>query len=281
MGLRLGGPVFLSSDDPRELAREHVRLGYRAAYCPPAAMLAQDADIARVREAYAAEDVVIAEVGAWCNPLDPDAQKAAAARENIAQRLALAEELGARCCVNIIGSFNPDNWAGCHPGLYGDAFFDQAVEVYQGIIDRVKPARTAMTFETMPYYFLDGPEEYLRFLAAINRQGAGVHIDMCNCVSSPRAYYDNAALTRRTFKMLGGLIRSCHLKDLTLCDKGSTAKFYETPLGTGGFDVAEVLRCASRLDDCPVMLEHLPDEATYDAARSHAQKIMGENDLNG
>ena len=33
--LRLGGPIFLKSEDPVELAREHRRLGYRAAYVPP------------------------------------------------------------------------------------------------------------------------------------------------------------------------------------------------------------------------------------------------------
>src|SRR6188474_2413621 len=34
--VRLGGPIFLKSDDPAELAREHRRLGYSAAYCPAA-----------------------------------------------------------------------------------------------------------------------------------------------------------------------------------------------------------------------------------------------------
>src|SRR5205085_1681465 len=72
--IRLGGPIFLKSDDPRELAREHKRLGYTAALCPRA----KAADSARVREiekAFAAEDVVIAEVGAWVNMLDPDAAR--------------------------------------------------------------------------------------------------------------------------------------------------------------------------------------------------------------
>src|ERR1700722_10936499 len=32
--IRLGGPIFLKSDDPAEMAREHRRLGYSAAYCP-------------------------------------------------------------------------------------------------------------------------------------------------------------------------------------------------------------------------------------------------------
>src|SRR3954453_20147834 len=72
--VRLGGPIFLKSDDPAELAREHRRLGYSAAYCP-AANVGDAERIRAIREAFAAEGVVIAEVGAWRNMLDPDPQK--------------------------------------------------------------------------------------------------------------------------------------------------------------------------------------------------------------
>src|SRR5205823_3415511 len=71
--VRLGGPIFLKSDDPAELAREHRRLGYSAAYCP-AANVDDGGRIRAIREAFAAEGVVIAEVGAWRNMLDPDSQ---------------------------------------------------------------------------------------------------------------------------------------------------------------------------------------------------------------
>src|SRR5262249_26292316 len=72
--IRLGGPIFLKSADPRELAREHRRLGYSAAYCPQATV--DDSErITAIREAFAAENVVLAEVGAWVNMLDPDAEK--------------------------------------------------------------------------------------------------------------------------------------------------------------------------------------------------------------
>src|SRR5229473_2063691 len=96
--IRLGGPIFLKSDDPRELAREHRRLGYSAAYCPEA----NAADTARVREiekAFAAENVVIAEVGAWVNMLDPDADKRRGNLKYVTERLALSEAVAARCCV--------------------------------------------------------------------------------------------------------------------------------------------------------------------------------------
>jgi len=281
MPMRLGGPIFLKSDDPAELAKEHRRLGYRAAYCPPDSMLKTQADIARVREAYAAEDVCIAEVGAWVNPLDADPQKAKDNRQYIAQRLSLADELDARCCVDIVGSLRPDKWDGTHISGYSDEFFDAVVEAFREILDMAKPTRTAMTFETMPYYFLDNPEDYLRLLAAIDRPGVAVHIDMCNCFSNPRDFYNNAAVTQRTFKHLRNLIRSCHLKDLRLDDAGGTVKFYETVLGTGSLDIASYLKCVDALPDCPIMLEHLPDEATYDTARKYALSVMQQCGIKG
>src|SRR5947209_9107138 len=72
--IRLGAPIFLKSDDPRELAREHRRLGYSAAYCPKATA-ENTALVAEIRKAFAAENVVIAEVGAWVNMLEPDSEK--------------------------------------------------------------------------------------------------------------------------------------------------------------------------------------------------------------
>src|SRR5262245_30331824 len=87
--VRLGGPIFLKTDDPVALAKEHRRLGYSAAYCPAAT--AGDADrIRAIRQAFAAENVVIAEVGAWRNILDPDPEKRKANLTYVTDRLALA-----------------------------------------------------------------------------------------------------------------------------------------------------------------------------------------------
>src|SRR5437762_4478231 len=84
--VRLGGPVFLKSEDPRELAREHRRLGYSAAYCPMAK--ADDTTrVAEIQKAFAAENVVIAEVGAWKNMLDPDAETRRANQRYVTERM--------------------------------------------------------------------------------------------------------------------------------------------------------------------------------------------------
>jgi len=75
------------------LAREHRRLGYSAAYCPRAATIENAALVAEILRSFAAEDVVIAEVGAWVNMLDPDSEKRRSNLQYVTGRLALSKLL--------------------------------------------------------------------------------------------------------------------------------------------------------------------------------------------
>ncbi|MCU0246204.1 MAG: sugar phosphate isomerase/epimerase, partial [Bryobacter sp.] len=146
--IRLGGPIYLKSPDPRELAREHRRLGYAAAYAPPAD-LKDAARLRAIEAAYKAENVVISEVGAWKNMLDPDAAKR---KENLAyvtDRLALADEIGARTCVDIAGSYHPTVWYGPHKDNFSKRFFDETVSNARHVIDSVKPKRAKFSLEMM------------------------------------------------------------------------------------------------------------------------------------
>ncbi len=67
--VRLGGPVQGRHDDPEELAREHVKLGYRAAYCP-AVSLDDATRIKAISTSFEKHGIVIAEVGRWVNLVD-------------------------------------------------------------------------------------------------------------------------------------------------------------------------------------------------------------------
>ena len=85
--LRLGGPSFAATEDPEALALEHRKLGYRAAYCPGVAL--KDTDrINALAAAFAKYDVVISEVGRWCNLLDADPTKRRQNLETVTEGLA-------------------------------------------------------------------------------------------------------------------------------------------------------------------------------------------------
>jgi sugar phosphate isomerase/epimerase len=266
--IRLGAPVSVPGDDPEALARVHRAKGYRAAYCP-AIRLDDRERIRATVEAFARHDVVIAEVGRWVNLLDPDPE---ARKENIAtvtEGLALADAVGARCCVDIAGSFSTTSWFGPHPENLSSRFFDAAVENARRILDAVKPTRTTFAYEMMAWSLPDSADASLRMLKAVDRKAFAVHLDPCNLVNCPDRYYRSSDLIRECYAKLGPYVASVHAKDLTW-DVEMALHFREVRIGLGSIDHGVWLAEHARLGpEVPMMLEHLPGEAEYDAARDH------------
>jgi sugar phosphate isomerase/epimerase len=271
--IRLGGPIFLKSDDPAALAHEHRHLGYSAAYCPPIATLKNPDLIRAIQKAYAAENVIISEVGAWKNMLDPDAEKRRQNLDYVTERCALAEAVGARCCVDIAGSYNPDSWFGPNPKNLSKEFFDATVANCRHVIDSVKPTRTRFTIEMMGWNIPDGPDSYLELIHAVDRKAFGVHLDICNGINSPRRFYENAAYTNECFRKLGPWIISCHAKDLQWIVE-LNVHFLEVIPGRGQIDYKAYLEGLSKLkQETPLMLEHLKTAAEYDEGREYIRKV--------
>ena len=276
--IRLGGPVFLKNDDPAELAREHRRLGYSAAYCPNL-KLEDKERIKAVESAYAKENVVIAEVGAWKNLLDPDPKTRAENMKYVSERLALAEAVGARCCVDIAGSFHPKVWYGPHPRNLSREFFDRTVENCRKIIDEVKPRRTKFCLEMMGWNLPRSADDYLKLIKAIERPAFAVHVDVCNLVNSPERFYNNAALITETFQKLGRWVTSCHAKDLEWVPE-MNVHFVEVVPGRGEIDYSTYLKEIAALPvEVPLMIEHLKKPEEYEEGKKYIQKVAAANGI--
>ena len=269
--VRLGGPVFLNTDDPEALALEHRKLGYRAAYCPGVA-LSDESRIKAIREAFAKHDVVIAEVGRWVNLTDPNAEKRIQNLKTVTEGLALAEAVGALCCVDIAGSRNPDIWYGPHPANLSKEFFDEVVENARKIIDAVKPRHAKFSYEIMGWAIPHNPDSYLKLIKAVDRPAFGVHLDPCNAVNSPEKFYQNAQLIDECFDKLGRWIVSCHAKDLAW-EVEMNVHFREVRPGLGKVDYAIYLRRLARLSqDAPLMIEHLSTVQEYNLAAQYIRE---------
>jgi sugar phosphate isomerase/epimerase len=268
--VRLGGPIFLKSDDPRELAREHRRLGYAAAYCPATELK----DAPAVEAAFKAENVIIAEVGAWKNMLDPDPAARKANLDYVTTRMALADAVGARCCVDIAGSFNPKVWYGPHKDNFSKQFFDATVENCRHVIDSVKPRRAKFALEIMGWTMPESAERYLQLIKAIQRPAFAVHIDVCNGINSPEKFYNNAAYTEDLFAKLGRWVISCHAKDLAWTPE-MNVHFVEVVPGRGELDYRPYLKALTAID-APLMLEHLKTADEYLEGATYIRKIAGQ-----
>lgn len=270
--IRLGAPIFLKSEDPAELAKEHRRLGYAAAYCAPVELRDRDR-LREIEKAFGEFDVVIAEVGAWKNMLDPDEGKRRENLSYVTERCAIAEQVGARCCVDIAGSYNPSVWYGPNPKNLSKEFFDATVENCRKIIDAVKPTRTRFTIEMMGWNLPDGPDSYLNMIQAVDRPAFGVHLDVCNGVNCPQRFYGNSGFITECIRKLGKWIVSCHAKDLQWIPE-MNVHFLEVVPGRGQMDYRRYLTELDRLGaDTPLMIEHLETAEEYDEAAKYIRSV--------
>lgn len=268
--LGLGGPTFEKYTDPEGWVQAVGKLGYTAAYCPVGAEATDDVVKAYALAAEKA-DIIIAEVGVWNNPISPDEKTRLAALEKCRKQLALADRIGARCCVNISGS-RGEQWDGPSPKNLTQETFDMIVETTRAIIDEVKPTRTYFTLETMPWAYPDSPDSYVALLKAIDRKRFAVHMDPVNLVCSPQRYYASGELIRECFAKLGPYIKSCHAKDILLQTK-LTTHLDEIRPGLGGLDYAAFLTELNKIPGTPLMLEHLKGAEEYKLAADYVRGV--------
>jgi len=275
--MRLGGPIFEHYTDPNSWVGALKRLNYSAAYCPE--VVARSGAAQEYARAAEKADIFISEVVAWSNPLSPDEQESKKAIQSCQEKLALADEIGAACCVNIVGS-RSKVWDAPHPDNLTDATFDMIVASVREIIDAVKPTRTFYTLETMPWMYPDSVESYLRLIQAIDRKAFAVHYDPVNLVCSPQRYFGNVELIREFVAKLGPYIKSVHAKDIKLQEK-LTTHLDEVIPGQGYIDYRVLLRELDKLGpDIPVMVEHLEKPEEYAQAVSYIRGVAKKVDVN-
>ena len=272
--MRLGGPVYADCSTPEGWIAGLRKHGYRAAYCPVGNDAADDVIRAYAQAAQEA-DIVIAEVGAWSNPMSPIAEEREKALAHCKNQLELAEKIGARCCVNIAGS-RGEVWHGHDPLNLTEETFDLIVETTRDIIDAVKPTRTYYTLECMQWMYPDSPGSYAKLLQAMDREHFAAHFDPANLINSPRRFYASGGVIRECVEAFGRHIRSCHAKDVAM-SQDAIVHLTEVRPGLGNLDYRTYLQELDKLDpDTPLMIEHLATEEEYALAAEYIRAVAAE-----
>ncbi len=272
--IRLGGPVMSEFNSPEEWISRLQQLDYSAAYCP-VQLSSSSSEISAYREAARNAGIIIAEVGAWSNPISPLEEVRNAAIDKCIRSLQLADEVGARCCVNISGSRSVEKWAGPHKDNLTEDTFNLVVETTRKIIDAVKPTNTYFTLEAMPWSFPHSCDAYLKLIKAIERDRFAVHLDPVNLVVSPEIYFRNGEMIRDCFAKLGPHIKSCHAKDIILDEEVYTPNLNEVRPGLGQLNYKVFLQELEKLGDVPLMMEHLKTSEDYRDAANYIRSIAG------
>ena len=270
--MKLGTSSPLHHENPADWAKRHTELGLEAINFSPTCL--DDSELTKeyVKQAKA-HGLTIAEVGIWKNTLALDpAMREDAIRYAIGQ-LALADEIGARCCVNIIGARGP-RWDGAYKDNFSRDTWNLGVETIRRIIDEVKPQNTYFTIESMPWMVPDGPDEYLKLIEAVDRERFAVHMDIFNWITSPRRYFENEEFIDECFEKLGPLVRSCHIKDVRM-EEDYTLHLSETYPGNGGINIKHLIEKACSYDsDMTFIIEHLNTDEEYIRSVEYVKEIL-------
>jgi sugar phosphate isomerase/epimerase len=268
------GAWLVGNYEPESWIREITSRGYRAAFFPVESTAAPDVVDAYVAAARNA-GVIIAETGAWSNPLSADAATRRAALEKCKAELALSDRIGAKCCVNISGS-RGERWDGPDTRNLTDETFGMVVDATREIIDAVKPTRAFYTLEPMPWMYPDSAESYLRLIKAVDRKAFAVHFDPVNMISSIDAYYHNGRFIADFLRRLGPWVKSCHAKDISLADE-LTVHLSEVRPGQGALSYKTYLSEMSKLPaDTPLMIEHLKTNEDFDLSAGYIRGVASE-----
>jgi len=259
--MRIGLSSSLEHDNPGQWARRMKELGCGAVVFPVDYTASEELVNAYVQAA-GEEGLVIAEVGAWCNPLAANEQERQAAMERCVGQLKLADRIGAACCVNITGSCG-SRWDGAYPGNFTQEHWKKTVRSIKEIIDRAEPENTFYTVEPMPWMAPANPEEYAALLAEVDRKHFGVHMDLANWITSPEKYFGNEAFMETCFDRLGSYIKSCHIKDVCLQEE-FTFQLKEVACGEGILNLEKYARLAEKVNpEMPMIIEHLHSDSEY------------------
>lgn len=269
----LGISSSLEHNSPQEWADKHSALGLKSVVFPVDFLAGEE-----VVDAYAAAassaGLTIAEVGVWRNVLDAYAAERSRWTEYAIGQLKMAERLGARCCVNVLGTPYGPRWDGGYRENFKEEIWPMAVRKIREIIDAVKPRNTKFCIETMPWMIPGSPDEVLRLIMEVDRESFGAHLDIVNMITSPERYFFNDRFIRECFSKLKGLICSCHLKDIRLKEE-YTFQLEECAPGEGSLDLALYASLATEEDPTmPMIIEHLSSDLEYERSVAYVKKIL-------
>ena len=181
--IRLGGPVFGAPQDPEGLALAHRKLHYRAAYCPAISLN----DKERIRDtaaAFAKHDVILAEVGRWCNLTDSDAAQRTGEPPRGDRRPGIGRGGRRHAAAWILPARSARRSGTARiPTTSRRGSSTPPWRTARKIIDAVKPKRAKFCYEMMGWSLPDSPDAYLKMIKAVDREAFAVHLDVCNLIN--------------------------------------------------------------------------------------------------
>ena len=259
--MRLGTSSPLGHDTAINWAKNQIKIGCSSVVFPVDSS-EQEEKIMEYKNAADKAGLMIAEVGIWRNALSLDPNKRRKNMDYCVEQLRMADFIGAKCCVNVAGAFGK-RWDGAYKENFSKQAREEIIRMVREIIDRADVKNTYFALEPMPWMIPTGPKDYLKLLNEVERDRFAVHMDVINMINSIDRYFNPKELVDECKELLGDRIKSCHIKDIHLCDEYTTM-LRECAPGCGEFPIRYYVQKMNEInEDMPMILEHLSNDEEY------------------
>ncbi len=259
--MRLGTSSPLKHDSADQWASNQIKIGCASVVFPVQSNEPEE-KIIEYKKAADKAGLMIAEVGIWRNALSPDADERRKNMDYCVKQLRIADQIGAKCCVNVAGALGK-RWDGAYKENFTKEARNEIIKMIREIIDRAEIKNTYFALEPMPWMIPTGPRDYLRLIDEVERDRFAVHMDVINMVNSIDRYFNPKDLIDECADLLGDRIKSCHIKDIHLCEEYTTM-LRECAPGCGEFPIRYYVEKMNEINpDMPMILEHLSTDEDY------------------
>ena len=234
--------------------------------------------VQELRDALREYDVVVFEIGGYCNMIDTDES----VRRNNLKRLALcletADRIGCPMVGTISGSRDPDpvsNYA-AHPDNWTLETWKLLIKSIKQVFRDTAGMKAAIGMEAQITTNIDTPLAHRRIIDDVGSDRLKVNLDPTNMVHLSN-HFHTTDLINECFDILGEDIYGCHAKDSYVLPHSQTVHVQEVCPGRGSLDYETFLVRLSRMKWPRSLLpEHIPQDQfpeAYAYIRKIAEKV--------
>lgn len=232
-------------------------------------------EVRRVKQAFAAVELEVAQVNGWYEDLvNPDDTRRAAGVQGASALVRLGRMVGSITTFIRPGSLNPRGSWYPHPGNHTPETFDRLVTSLRLVCQTAETEGVTLVIEGHVLSPLDSPRRMRDLLDAVASPALKINLDAVNFMGTVADVHDTRPVINQLFDLLGADIVDAHLKDVALLD-ALVVHIEEVLLGTGTLDFDLLLpRFQAVRPEGYVLIEHLPDDKVPQA-RTNLLAITG------
>jgi len=234
---------------------------------------AQNTDIQRVKDAYDASGLEVAQVNGWYEALvNPDDALRAQGVLGLQALARIARQVNAPTTYVRPGGLNPNGHWYAHPDNHSPATFERLVDSLKQVTVVAEREGMLLAIEGHVLSVLDTPQRVRDLLDAVASPALKFNTDPVNFYGSVRDVHDTRPVLNQLFDLLGADTVVGHAKDLALQDS-LVVHIQEVIIGSGTLDYDLFLkRFQAYCPDAYLLIEHLPDEKVPLARQALLQK---------